>query len=513
MQQLIHHLRSLLFPFNCSFENCSPVQRKRIPGPLPDLPLEIWLEIFQFATYVHRSASLKPLDPFTLKRTSNNAMGANSPSLALKTKLALVLVSRSWRRIAVQMLYEHLTIRSPVRADAILVVLRGSCRVEGFNYVAQSAWGQGYGQWARHIEIYTHARGANKLQYLQTLFRIFQLCPNLRILSGVWKHPLPVDFLNVISRIYGSSLQSLYWNEQSPMELGLRPHYTLAGPQFLGSFRALRVLDLRHFIGCDLSNCSRVLEKPTLPLVKDLILSTHPRCLQTASFLSLPALCNLTLKVSIGDPLSTDLLTDFLKHHGEKLITVDLPSPSPDSEPEPDSSHSRRTAPHVNPDIFLQPDICPNLLAFAFPITSPVLSPYINQSIRRIGLRGVRSDSLYPDKSSSGKSHLMAITPDKYPNLELVQTVGYLVEAETDGLIRDVFIWWVERFEKLGIDFLDGEGVLWAYTEAEQVTGDAKATEASESTSVNKASSDMQLAREILEAEMELKKACKCDRL
>jgi len=60
----------------------------------------------------------------------------------------------------------------------------------------------------------------------------------------------------------------------------------------------------------------------------------------------------------------------------------------------------------------------------------------------------------------------MAITSDKYPELELIQTVGYSVDADkNDELIKDVFIWWVEKFEELGIDFLDGESVLWAYTE------------------------------------------------
>jgi len=60
----------------------------------------------------------------------------------------------------------------------------------------------------------------------------------------------------------------------------------------------------------------------------------------------------------------------------------------------------------------------------------------------------------------------MAMTPNKFPELELIQTVGYFVDADkSDELIKDIFIWWVEKFEDVGIDFLDGEGVLWAYTE------------------------------------------------
>jgi hypothetical protein len=63
------------------------------------------------------------------------------------------------------------------------------------------------------------------------------------------------------------------------------------------------------------------------------------------------------------------------------------------------------------------------------------------------------------------KAHLEGITPELYPRLQEVRTVGFLVDAETDRYIKDVFIWWVEKFEDYGIDFLDGEGVLWAYTD------------------------------------------------
>jgi hypothetical protein len=57
----------------------------------------------------------------------------------------------------------------------------------------------------------------------------------------------------------------------------------------------------------------------------------------------------------------------------------------------------------------------------------------------------------------------MAIDIQKYPNLELIQTVGFLPEAHGDSVIKDVFIWWAERFETMGVTFVDGEGVLWAY--------------------------------------------------
>jgi hypothetical protein len=173
---------------------------------------------------------------------------------------------------------------------------------------------------------------------------------------------------------------------------------------------------------------------------------------------------NLTLRTPIWDPFRSEtLLNLFLKAHGTSLVSIDLPTPAADAEPDPDNAVARRTSIHINPDIFLAPDVCPNLEAFTFPTTSPSLAPHTHPNLRRIGLRGANSESLYPDKPSSVKGLLMAIDIQKYPNLELIQTVGFLPEAHGDSVIKDVFIWWAERFETMGVTFVDGEGVLWAY--------------------------------------------------
>jgi hypothetical protein len=347
------------------------------------------------------------------------------------------------------LLYEHLLIRNPARATAISQVLEEI---------------PGYGRWTRHIEIHTFSRGAGDIRYLQTLFRIFHFCPNIMTLSGTWIYRLPIQFLDGLSKIYGPSLSALYWKERNdgPPE----SYNPLSTPEFLGSFRSLRVLDIRHFVGADPWSRPGCTRAPILPLLEDLIISTHPRSLSTATILQMPALRNLILRTPTYDERSEALLIAFLKVHGPSLMSVDLPSPSPDSEPEMDSTVYRRILSHINPDIFLNPDHCPILESISFPVTSPPLAPQIHSAIRRIGLHGVRSDGLYPDKQSITRDHLMAMTTDKYPELELIQTVGYFVDADkSDELIKDIFIWWVEKFEEVGIDFLDGEGVLWAYTE------------------------------------------------
>lgn len=143
-----------------------------------------------------------------------------------------------------------------------------------------------------------------------------------------------------------------------------------------------------------------------------------------------------------------------------------------------DSVAPGRTTPQVPLSLFLAEDVCPNLEVFTFPVTSPVALDCSHPSLRQIGLRGGNMEGLYPDKPSPIRDYLMGIKIDKFPGLELIQTVGFLVEAHTDSIIKDIFIWWVEHFEKMGVTFLDGEGVLWKYHD-DPVANPSYSTEAS----------------------------------
>ena len=453
---------SRLISITSPLANLVPNPFIKLPNPPVDLPPELWLEIFQFSTYVHREASIVPLDPFAPRHISTNALAPNSPSMAWRTKLSLVLVCRSWREIAMPLLYRYIVIRSPSRANTLLDVLRSSFR-RARHFDKHTRPG-GFGHWTKHIEIYTHARGAHTLQFLQTLFYIFQYCPNLRVLAGSWNHDLPPDFLNSITRLYGRTLQGLCWSEQRPHSPEL--YGTTASPKFLATFRTLRALDLRHIIGSYPAEYDKE-SRPLMPYVQDLILSTHTRSLQTATALQLPSLRNLIIQPHVHGNSAKTLLKAFLHVHGASLATVDLRSPSQDLDHDLGYSGVRRNVDYINPDQFLEDGACPCLTTFTYPVSSPVPTTSAHNGLRRIGLRGIRADMLYPDKETDAKAHLMAIKPVRYPKLEIVRTVEFLVDADMDGLVKDVFIWWVERFERHGIDFLDGEGVLWAYAEPE----------------------------------------------
>ena len=424
---------------------------------LPDLPLEIWLEIFQFATYVHSCETIKPLNPFTPRRMTTIALAANTPALAMRTKLALVLVCKSWRRLAAQLLYRHVVIRSPSRADSIVRVMeqsrvpRPSTSASRSETRSNTTRLQDYGQWTRYIEVYTHMRGSGNIIFLQTLFRIFRCCPNLQYLCGNWIHELPVEFLQGVSGLYGQSLLGLYWTD-------------MADAEFLGTFQSLRILDLRRFTGTLKSPDSPT---PTLPCVRDLNVSNDPRSLKVATLLNLPKLRNLTLRTNGNQPGHNEDLIAFLKAHGQSLVLVDLPPPS-DTDLDIENAPIRRDAEYIPPDIFLSEAVCPNLESLVYSCATPTFPTYPHSNLRRIGVRGITGELLYPDKPSSIKRHLTALNPENYPRLQLVQMVGFLVDAHADSIMKDACIWWVEKFEKMGILFLDGECVLWMYADPEE---------------------------------------------
>ncbi|KAJ7665718.1 hypothetical protein B0H17DRAFT_1019210 [Mycena rosella] len=450
MLRILDRIHELVFPFACMWTRAAPTQ---IFKPLPLLPLEIWLEIFQWSTYVYGSTTVEPMDPFTVKHTPTDVMGVNTPILSMRTKCALVRVCRSWRRIAIHILYQHIVIRSPSRAALILQVLRDS-------YSAKS----NYGHWTRHIELYTHARGSSDIRFLQTAFRILQYCPRLRVLSATWRIAVPREFLSAVSTLYGPTLQGLYWNEQKHSL-----EKTHASLDFLASFGSLRILDLRHFVGDGI--LKREGSPVTLPHLNHIILSNQGSNISVATAVALPSLHTLTLQSLVGHATRVDLIAKLLAVHGASLVTIHLPSPSSGSDTEP--AHPRTPAQHVPPSLFLRAGACPNLETLTFGANSPAIvcetsaaEPYIHPTLRRIALHSVRADALYPSKGpNETQTHLRSFTRVAYPALETVRTAGFLVDADTDSLVRDVFIWWGERFEHDGIDFQDGEGVVWLYAD------------------------------------------------
>ena len=98
----------------------------------------------------------------------------------------------------------------------------------------------------------------------------------------------------------------------------------------------------------------------------------------------------------------------------------------------------------------------------------PLEAPHL--ALRRVGIRGLGVGQLYPNKPTHAQAHLAALAAYRafFPALELVRTLGFLVGTSTDPFAPDVFIWWTERFERVGVDLQDGEGVVWMLEEPQQ---------------------------------------------
>ncbi|THH27171.1 hypothetical protein EUX98_g7015 [Antrodiella citrinella] len=247
--------------------------------------------------------------------------------------------------------------------------------------------------------------------------------------------------------------------------------------------------------------------KISLPALRDLLLDASNVAPYDSSP-ALPAAHHVTT-------LSTSLLL-FLTVHGASLSSLELVPPI---------SSSYKPSPYpVSPGLFLQPGVCPNLerlvydcrertMIYPAPLslvrgirkkggtdseggtpskasqntTSPTsffpelkdlayllsasaatdLITHPHPSLRLIAIRGLGISRLYPNRPTHTQSHLLSLLSacmsGYLPALETVRTAGFLVDTSTDGLARDIFIWWTERFEYMGVDLVDGEGVMWLY--------------------------------------------------
>ncbi|KAJ3934174.1 MAG: hypothetical protein NXY57DRAFT_959289 [Lentinula lateritia] len=414
---------------------------RQSPPSFPDLPVEVLTEIFQFATYLHEAENILPLDPFIPQQISRNALGPNTALSTMRTKCALVLVCRSWRNVAIPLLYRHLVIRSPQRAIYLLSALesRLPMPVDATTPTRPSE----YGRFARHLEIYTHSRGSNAYNFLLTICHIIQKSPNLRIISGSWNHALPAGFPQSVSQMCGPTLQGLLWSESCPDS----PTFA----KFLSSFQSLRVLDISRVPRHRAEDISL-----SLPSIQDLIISTHTGSMSLATSISMPRLHTLVLRLESNAPESSTYIRKFLKARGIALRTLHiLPSLGIDDQNILYNFH-----------IPFRDCTCLETLTFHVNHTPSFHHP----TVKRVGIHGLKSEAFEHGKTNSGKTCLKTLaTRSLYPCLETVRTVDYLVENHTLSLGH--YILWSEKFERLGVDFQDGAGIVWMYTEALDIDG------------------------------------------
>ncbi|KAI0779539.1 hypothetical protein C8Q74DRAFT_1316111 [Fomes fomentarius] len=446
----------------------------QLRGGCTRLPPELWLEIFRYATHVPRTRSIAPGDPFAPERPVDFARAMNSPTQSMRTKCILVQVCRAWGAVATEVLYEHVVLGSARRVEMFCRTLRESRREAseamdvGSGTVLEAVEGLGYGRWVRHLEVQRWGRSNSTQCYWQCMVCTISFCPRLRVFSGLWQQPLPDGFLAVLARYLPPTLQELYWQQDSV--LIVTKELSIMTTPVLARFPALRTLDLRKICVLDAERSLPhfTYDSLSFPHVQYLALPTCPLVLRYASQQTMPALNHLTLDASgsprtVYGPLATKELTNFLHMHGQQLRTVELL---------PSNTQSLRPGP-INVSAFLSPNACPNLETLTpippilnleyYSAGSPSL-PVLEEphpTLRRIGIRGMSISKLYPNKPTQAQAHLEALVAYRafFPALEVVRTLGFLVATSSDQYAPDVFVWWTERFESVGVDLQDGEGV------------------------------------------------------
>ncbi|KAH9946945.1 hypothetical protein B0H21DRAFT_372702 [Amylocystis lapponica] len=452
------------------------------------LPPELWLEIFRCATWVSRTRGISPGDPFQRQRPANFAWGVNTPVSVLRTKCGLVLVCRAWRALATELLYEHVILSSRRNACLFLQTLISSECAARANTGTDAPYGvmpRGHGQWIRHMEVHTCSRTSKTSAFWAAIAQSLWMAPNLQVFSGFWERPLSPPVLAWFSSYIGTTVKALYWEETDVPE----GEVSLLSASFLQKFQSLRVLDIRKLVFESFPFIDAAAAF-ALPAVTDMLLPTTPALLRFASKLALPALRSLTLDAASVRTHETSAvlsaLNKLLAAHGPTLTTVEL---------QPITSNSFKPSP-IHIATFLQPGVCPALHTLVFdccerlldapfaasPDPSPIPPPdpkarrgsasapcldAPHGALRRVGVRGMGISRLYPNRPSHAQAHLRALLGalDVLPGLEVVRTLGCMVEASTDALAPDIFIWWTEKFEAVGVDLQDGEGVVWLYTD------------------------------------------------
>ncbi|KAJ7088464.1 hypothetical protein B0H15DRAFT_291606 [Mycena belliarum] len=290
---------------------------------MPDLPSELWTQIFDLATdealiFQHRlPTSMSGLECFHdnprglaveyLQQALNRAQRRS-----YRTKQAIVLTCKRWRALEYESLFRFLCFRAPSRL----------CDILDTSAAVATTAAASLGWWTRRIHLaginYDTTTPEEDLELLQNaLVRILQNCPNLEILVVQW----PLDgkrfgaIVDAMVRHAANSLCTLYIN--IPMS---------ALPKLVATLPALPYICVAHI---NLNPRERHLVTPDglddrlhLPHLQQLSLSGRPQQLiHIAKHWHLPVLRTFTLTCPEA---RHPAIPAFLAVHGARLAALEL---------------------------------------------------------------------------------------------------------------------------------------------------------------------------------------------
>lgn len=326
-------------------------------GTSVDMPNELWLHVFGFATFVPGVLDIASEDPFQaslpygLSRPMYSDTQLDSVRRDVRTSIAfglqLTLVSKRWHDIFIARLYRHLHIRSHRHLDALIHKLARPQELKSHPF--SSPWP--LGSLVRRLDLAITDvpwRHGGSVNFLSQVERLFEHLPQLKILEISWSVENPVssrqslqagrkiqptlDFWETVSSFCGGSLRRLdqtrTLSESFPPALGMRPR------DFFQFFPRIQTVNLPVGIAfgpycwsCDAtSHPPETLQSNAYLVLQIQIISEPCRCDLHSVTAQPPPFPSLTTAIVSGDILrfGTSTTSRFIRLQGPLLTTVYL---------------------------------------------------------------------------------------------------------------------------------------------------------------------------------------------
>ncbi|EJD05868.1 uncharacterized protein FOMMEDRAFT_153212 [Fomitiporia mediterranea MF3/22] len=140
-----------------------------------ELPPEIWLRIFDFLVYIPGILDISNVRAIEAYAEDNEGIILHGLyNEAMSMKLAISLVSRSWRRLILPFLFEYVIIRSARQARVVADVLSRFHQAQGEEKY--------YGRWTKRVEVIIQDDHWEQ-DSIDALVTILRLAPNILVFS------------------------------------------------------------------------------------------------------------------------------------------------------------------------------------------------------------------------------------------------------------------------------------------------------------------------------------------
>jgi hypothetical protein len=332
--------------------SCVPSVGSEYRTPVYILPPEVWSAVFLFATGTPPLMDTSPIPPLIPDYSGTTGLPYQRKCCHIEDKISLSLVCKLWNRLALEVLYEYISIRSDKALYALLHVLERNSYATTAPTTPGSAR-HGPEWYVKHMSLYLNG-WQNSSSVVNDLDYLLDLCPDIRILSI----NETTDFA------FGLSKESVASRAPSLRccRIGWRDNYVPSNcPALLKELGQYAILEILHLEYCDRAYLFPQ-EALSFPLLHTLVLEFRMRSsplLKLISAWNLPVLSSLTLSFEDFERLDhrSDLET-VIRLLGSNLTAFEI-----------DSSRSSELLPMIGRYCPSLQDLRVNMSCFAATVT------------------------------------------------------------------------------------------------------------------------------------------------